>query len=363
MLVTAGGGTRALAWLQGVAGASRTLLEGLVPYAAAAFDDFLGQTPGQYVAADTGRMLAGRALTRARWLQPPGPALGLACTATLATDRPKRGEHRAHIAGWRAAKALCASVYLEKGARSRAEEEEVVSRLLMNVLLSLYDLEPTLSLPLRGGDQLEKEEILFEPPARRLQRGQSACFAILSDGRLWREPGAPAPLLLSGAFNPLHEGHLALARAAEEYTGKSLAFELAARNVAKPALEVETILERMAQFAGRWPVIASRAPTFDEKALLYPGVTFVVGYDTATRVIQPRFYEGSVEKMRSALDTIRARGCSFLVAGRVTDAGRYRTVETLTPPEGFADLFQPLPGFRYDRSSTEIRRTGQRGSR
>ena len=363
MLVTAGGGTHALAWLQGVAGASRTLLEGLVPYAATAFDDFLGQTPRQYVAAETGRMLAGRALTRARWLQPPGPALGLACTATLATDRPKRGEHRAHIAGWRVAKAIGASLYLEKGARSRAEEEALVSRLMVNTLLSLYGLEPTLPLSLRPGDELERQAALFEAPARRLHRGEIEQFAILSDGCLWQRQRAPKPLLLSGAFNPLHDGHLAAARAAEAYTGQALAFELAARNVAKPALDAETILERMAQFAGRWPVVASRAPTFDEKALLYPGVTFVIGYDTAERVIQPRYYEGSVSRMRAALNTIRNRGCSFLVAGRVADDGHYRTVEALEVPQGFGELFQPLPGFRYDRSSTEIRRKGQRGSR
>ena len=52
VLVTAGAGSEALAWLMAVPGASRTLIEGLVPYDSAAFNDFLGQEPAQYVSAD-----------------------------------------------------------------------------------------------------------------------------------------------------------------------------------------------------------------------------------------------------------------------------------------------------------------------
>lgn len=43
VLVAAGAGTEALSDLLGVAGATRTLLEALVPYSKAAFDEFLGQ--------------------------------------------------------------------------------------------------------------------------------------------------------------------------------------------------------------------------------------------------------------------------------------------------------------------------------
>ena len=72
VLVTAGAGTHALSNLLGVPGATRTLLEALVPYSEAAFDEFLGQTPPHYVAADTAALLAGRAFTRARWLEKIG---------------------------------------------------------------------------------------------------------------------------------------------------------------------------------------------------------------------------------------------------------------------------------------------------
>ena len=97
VLVAAGAGTQAISDLLGVPGASRTLLEALVPYSTAAFDSFLGQTPTQYVAEATARLMAGRAYTRAHLLADSTyPLVGLACTATIVTDRPKRGEHRAH---------------------------------------------------------------------------------------------------------------------------------------------------------------------------------------------------------------------------------------------------------------------------
>src|SRR5690554_2069691 len=114
VLVSAGAGSQALAWLLGVAGASRTLLEALIPYDQASFDDFLGRSPQQYVAPETARLMAGRALSRGRWLRTGESVTGLACTATIATDRPKRGEHRAHIAAWQTSRIISASIQLEK---------------------------------------------------------------------------------------------------------------------------------------------------------------------------------------------------------------------------------------------------------
>ena len=93
VFAAAGAGSQALADLLGVPGGSRTLLEALIPYAADSFDEFLGQTPEQYVSAETGRKMAGRALARACHLREleTFPIAGLGCTATIVTDRPKRG--------------------------------------------------------------------------------------------------------------------------------------------------------------------------------------------------------------------------------------------------------------------------------
>jgi hypothetical protein len=363
MLVTAGAGTYALAWLLGVAGASRTLLEAIIPYEENAFDDFLGRKPARYVDAKTARYMAGRALTRARMLRHEGErVIGLACTATIVTDRPKRGRHRAHVATWSNDHVVSYHLDLEKGARDREGEETVVSRMMLNALARAYGLSIRVPNQLGAGDSLQVIDFDIASTVDELLGGDVPYVGIYDHGSV-RTSGLNPQLLLSGSFNPLHEGHLRLAHAAAEITGKPVAFELTAVNADKPVLTHEALVERIAQFAGRWPIYATNAPTFVEKARLFPGTTFVVGYDTAARVLQTRFYGGGDQEVLAVLEELRALNCRFLVAGRVDDNDVFHSAANLTVPDGFGDLFYPILNFRRDISSSELRRKGLRGSR
>lgn len=365
VLVAAGAGTEALSNLLGVAGATRTLLEALVPYSKAAFDDFLGRPPAKYVTERTARLLAGRAFTRARWLEAAThPVVGLACTATIITDRPKRGEHRAHIATWQPSRLVEYSIYLNKGYRNRAGEERLVSQILLNALAEALSLESNLSYELTAQDKLTVSTHDFYQAAKELNQGKLGYFGITADGRI-RSKNANPKAILSGSFNPLHDGHLELLQVAAKLLDHPVAFEISAPNVDKPDIAPKTIVERLSQFAGRWPAYATNAPTYLEKARLFPDTVFVIGFDTAERVLHPRYYQNSEGALQAALYQIAELGCSFLVAGRQDQNGIFRDRTQLQVPEPFAHLFKPIPAtaFRKDISSTHLRATGQRGSR
>ncbi|GAB4570749.1 MAG: hypothetical protein Kow0077_05630 [Anaerolineae bacterium] len=358
VLVASGGGSQALAWLLSVPGATRTVLEVTLPYSYASFDRFIGFSPQHYVARETAETMARVAYRRARILAPDGvPSLGIACTATLITDRPKRGAHRCHIAVRDEQSVFTCSLVLAKGQRDRAGEEEVVSRLMIRALARACGL-PVDDLPLGLLPGEEIEETVTAAPDLVLQvlRGEVPGIVMHINGELSLELPRDK-VVLPGAFNPLHAGHTQLAHVARQLTGREVVFELSVRNVDKPPLIEADVRQRLEQFFGHGTIVVTTAPLFEEKALLMPGSIFVVGYDTATRLVSPRYYEGGQEAMLASLERIRAQGCRFLVAGRMVE-GRFHTLADVPIPPGFEEMFEGIPPeiFRTDISSTELRR-------
>ncbi len=87
----------------------------------------------------------------------PFPVVGLSCTAALVTDRPKKGDHRAHVGLCTSEVTRVFSLTLQKGARDRIGEERLVSDLLVQVLALACGVIPTVQLSLLVGDHLYEE--------------------------------------------------------------------------------------------------------------------------------------------------------------------------------------------------------------
>ncbi len=183
----------------------------------------------------------------------------------------------------------------------------------------------------------------------------SGAICIQPDGSIRTDVPRPAALL-PGSFNPLHRGHTALAVAAAARLGFAVDFELSIANVDKPELAAEEMARRAGQFAGAGRLWLTRAPTFIEKAALFPGTAFVVGVDTAARLVDPKYYRGDPDLRDEALRKLCDLGCRVIVAGRVDPDGRFRTWEA-GAVAAFSSLFVPLTeaDFRVDVSSTALR--------
>jgi hypothetical protein len=283
--------------------------------------------------------------------------VGLGATAALVSDRPRRGEHRFHIACANSAGLAHCTAVLAKGRRDRAAEEDVVSRAIILWLATVCGIAPPSPRSLLDADEQFSEAVVATmDKIDQLLAGEFDRITVQPDGQVVLS-APPPPLLFPGSFNPLHEGHVLLARVAEELRQQPLTFEISVTNVDKPPLARETVRHRLTQFAWKWPVELTRAPTFVQKARLFPGTTFVIGADTAERLFAPRYYGDDEVQMHAALEEIANSGSRFLVAVRVDAAGRVCALSDIPVPRRYVDLFTEIPEhrFRLDTSSSEIR--------
>ena len=351
VLAISGGGSRAIADLLETPGASRTLLEAIVPYGEAAAIDWLGGRPDHFCAPPTARAMALVAFRRARKLdRAAAPSLaGIACTAGLVTDRPKLGPHHAHVAVQTASATATWSLNLQKERRTRAEEEQLVARMILNALAAACGLQARLDLPLLEGEQVLRTQTVAPQSWQDLLLGAAEAVC--------RGPGDRPAAVLSGSFHPLHAAHRRMAELGEAILGVPVAMELSIVNVDKPPLDYTEIDERLRQFPAEQAVWLTRAATFEEKSQLFPGAMFLVGIDTLRRIVAPDYYPGDPGRRQRVLEQLAERRCGFLVFGRAIGNVFVRLAD-LDLPDVLREICREVAPeqFREDVSSTAIRK-------
>jgi len=365
VVVVSGGGTQVIPQLLAEGGASNVMLEALVPYAKSAVAEFLGGNPDAYCSDRTTRQLAVAGWQRSVKLSSQGRNnVGIAATASLRSGKPKMGQHRVYVATHRVQETVTATLQLPKNARSRLEEERVAALLCLDVLVST--VTETTNHPWRK--ELESlllpEEEIVRNEYRASVRWQKLWISedvevpieINSSGQTRQRLGqVNNRLIFSGSFSPLHEGHLAMARIAEEIAERPVEWELSVTNVDKPMLDYIEVSRRVGQFEGK-TLWLSRAATFIEKVHVFPQSTFVMGADTYVRLIDPKYYHGSQKRLNDAMRTICRQSRGLIVFGRMQDQ-EFQNPTTCDVPPALREItyFVSEREFRMDVSSSGIR--------
>ena len=337
-----GGGASLISQLLEVPGASSTVLEASVPYAEKSLAQILGKAPEQAVATATARALAMAAYKQACALA-DGQNFGFGASASLVTNRLKKGQTRAHWTIQSAEFTHSFSLLLDSQ-QSRQEQEAHLSQAFWQ------SIGWALLNPAQAADSLQPS---IEKHSHVAQQQWLPLLQALP--HTWCTGDHDGKLLLPGSFNPIHQGHEDMLKVAESLTGRTGAFELTLRNAEKPDIDFLSASERLANITSH-DVWLTNLTNFAEKAAAFPGTTFALGTDTLARIGELRFYANDEGQRTQALAALTELNTKFLVFGRV-DGERFIALEDLHLPPALAQLCQGVPAdlYRNDSTSSAIR--------
>ncbi len=178
-------------------------------------------------------------------------------------------------------------------------------------------------------------------------------YIIIENSQKKPHKSVEKSLILSGSFNPLHDGHIGLLKAARDITNLDPFFEISISNVDKKNINLNDLNIRIKQFDNVGKLIITNSPAFEDKSNIFKKSIFIIGYDTAIRIMDEKYYKGDIFK---SFSNINSNECSFIVSGRSIN-GDYKDLSDINIA-GFEELFTPLPkeNFRFDISSTQLRK-------
>ena len=344
--ISSGGGTNAISSLLKVPGASNTILETYVPYSKKSMDLFLNKKPDHYCSLNTCLSMAANAYKKCMDIEPETKTtylVGVAVTASLATTYKKIGDHKFYIAIQTDSYTKTVSCILNKGARSREEEEELITEYVLSLIAEICSIKN--NYPQHD----ENVEITLTNAERTWKKLFNNKINFVSSDK------ATPELIFPGSFNPLHEGHLKMRELAEKKTGMRATFEICAKNADKPPLTFYEIKRTLDQFTENDSWVMTSAGRFSEKAEMFPNSVFIIGADTLVRVFDEKFYS-SKKDMISHIERFNDHNIHFLVFGRKVNK-KFISLADIEVPEiikqrctGFDEA-----SFRDDISSTELR--------
>lgn len=415
-LAMTGGGSDAISDLLTCPGASRTILEAVVPYSGESLANFLGVTPVQACSPWVARRLA--IFQFDRWCKilanqkkrafqnelrqkesqqciNPGTEkcceefsapiplnlIGFGCTASLATDRVKKGAHRFHIAIQSYNSTSVFSLILDKGARTREEEERLVADHILKYIAAAAEIpmDPNeYHIPLKGEERITSRRTIADSSWIELFFGTVAAVLYVDGKPVFKKkscdigspnisPSRPfspeaeyMQAIFPGSFAPIHQGHLRMIDLAQQRFSDKIALEITIQNVEKAPLDymdIEQRLQKIEEVLPQHGVWLTKAIRFIDKAFLFRRTMFIVGADTLQRIGDQKYYGDNHSLLMDVLRIITYCGNRFLVFARPNN-GKVENLQNLNIPDMLRTLCDDVPEhlFCENISSTEIRK-------
>jgi hypothetical protein len=343
-----GGGGSSLGYLVGQPGASNTIIEFNFPYSMDATLEYLKEDKiDKFASMETAHKLALTSYNRSnKFLEKKvkndfdeykilANAAGIGVTCALASKAWKRGDHRVYAVLITNYTEVTYELQLFKGTedspfRTRKQEDDICGILIVCIVayqrnIMTFDeiIKFMISHGLSENDKLiinckEKnifQELLDEKITNLMcipdEKGN---FKLIPNIKLNLDRKV---LMLPGSFNPLHDGHQSAITSTIEVIDPVLnpigIYELSVFNVDKPKLDLAEIMKRLDNFTRqKIPIVLTNAPRFIDKSKMFPNVSFIIGIDTAIRLLDPKYTDNNIDIMIEILKKIE-----FYVLSRI----------------------------------------------
>lgn len=375
----AGAGLQKRLW--DVPGCSSFLVGCEFPYDTRKTEKILGHKPESFVSKETSIELA-----MAAYMEAYNPndnvddVIGIGLTASVASLKAHRGEHRVIVTAISNKKCITKSVVIQKGDASyRAADGEIADELGELVLLEVLGLPAVASSNINSNlleshtEEISNEDLInliMKRPYVKADGSRGLYERPLLD-RIYHkldgtteESKIPSHRVIfnPGTFNPLHFGHVEAANAARNSRINDIGFDVdliyttCINPLHKSQATAAELLQKISQMKGKNFLLTKDDGLFLDKARANPDAGFVLGADALLNMLNPKWYNdpSDIDKM---LEEIQNLNAEFYIIGRVVD-GKFITLADIKKTYPIIDRycfqFSSVPG-RWDISSTELR--------
>lgn len=415
-MVVAGGGNSSLKDVFNQPGASASLRSALIPYSLDSFPTYTNKSINGCVNIDTANILGetSYAKTVESLLKEESLSkdkhnisdilnsniFSIACTATLRSLTPKRGDHRFIVSSVSNIDTFIYEFTIDKTEDlSRVQEDELTSD---TIFLAIGDRSKKPYELLSNKYNPKKTVIIRDDPFKNLYDSKIKkvlCFSkdingLTFDNRFncFEDINLPEnTLVFPGTFNPIHNGHIELVKVALIKLGWDITkpnplivFDIGCNNADKGFKSIDEIKKIIDQNViilkdsgiTNFAFSVSSVSLYSDKSYIYKNCYILQGSDTFERVLNTKYYEHSEYKLIFSLTEIFMNGCKLIIGGRLSSPSdstilisdkKFITASSIINEKGknipakILDTYIELSeeDFRVDLSSSEIKLKGK----